>query len=204
MKLPALALLAVLFAVSAAAAQPLPVGSGVIRFEERFKIGGGCDSYSAPGFAVFSVFPDGSFSVQTEAGAFRGTLRPANRKGLVWHLSFDDSSRSFYRLYLQAGASVLCGTPVTVGSPAIESFVLKLAKDRAQASFSLRASASGASAYGTGRGKHQIKGKGPFSPGLLPASPGNAISGTLAQHHGGATITMVSPTQLAAPTDPAQ
>ena len=181
MKLAALALLALL-AGSAAHAQPLPVGSGVIRFTEQLKIARGCHAYSGAGVLVFTVFPNGSFLAENDAFSLRGALLPADSRGRSWWLQLDALSLLLYRLYLEAGASVLCRTRVSIPSEtiALESFLLKLDRQGTQISLELKTSAPGASALGTGHGQHRIKGKGAFALGLLPSSPDSGIRGTLA------------------------
>jgi hypothetical protein len=180
-KLPALALLALLAtsAVSAAGAESLPVGSAVIAFEERLRIGEACESYHEVGMLVLSVFPDGSFLARIDAGKFTGTVLPADPKGRVWNLRLDARSLSFYRLYLEAGARVLCGTDVPITGGGVESFVLRLAKGGSRAVLKLRTSASGPVAFGTERGRHRLDGKGQFVRDLLPQA---GIEGILAAH----------------------
>lgn len=168
MKLAATALLGLLLA-TAAGAQPLPVGSGVIAFEEKLEIGPGCESYDGPGMLVLSVFPDGSFRAQSAAGTFRGTVSPADPKGASWHLRFDAESLSFYELYLEAGARVLCGRDVSISGGRVESFVLKLRRRGTQASLVLSTSPTGPPPL-AGSGQHRIRGRGPFVSGLLPDS----------------------------------
>lgn len=169
MKLAAIALLALLLPV-AGGAQPLPVGSGLIAFEERLRIGPGCESFDAPGMLVLSVFPDGSFRAQTQAGTFRGVLVSADPKGRAWNLHLDAASLAFYKLYLEAGGRVLCGTDVSISGGGVESFVLRVRRRGTQTSLVLRTTATGSAAFEGGTGWHQIKGKGSFVPGLLPAS----------------------------------
>jgi hypothetical protein len=168
-KLSAIAPLGLLLAV-AAGAQPLPVGSGLIAFEEKLKIGPGCEEFSGAGMLVLSVFPDASFRAQSDAGTFSGRLWPEDPRGRTWNLRFDTGSLSFYKRYLEAGARVLCGTDVSISGGGVESFVLKLRRRGSQASLVLRTTATGSAAFAGGRGRHQIKGKGSFVPGLLPAS----------------------------------
>jgi hypothetical protein len=169
MKLFALAPLGLLLAV-AAGAQPLPVGSGLIAFEETLRIGPDCESFSDTGILVLSVFPDGSFRAQSDAGTFSGVVRPADPKGRAWHLRFDAPSLAFYKLYLEAGARVLCGRDVSISGGGVESFVLTLRRQGSQASLVLRTTATGSSAFAGGHGRHRIHGRGSFVPGLLPAA----------------------------------
>lgn len=168
MKLAAIALLGLL-AASPAAAQPLPVGSGLIAFEERLEIGPGCESFSGAGILVLSVFPDGSFRAQSDAWTFRGLLS-ADPKERAWNLRFDEESLVFYKHYLEAGGRVLCDTDVSISGGGVESFVLKLLRRGTQASLVLRTTATGSPAFGDGRGRHQIRGRGSFVLGLLPSS----------------------------------
>ena len=206
MRLAALALL-VLLAVSAAHAQPFPVGSGLIAFDEKLAIGKECEKFDDPSMLVFIVFPNGSFRMQTDVGSFGGQLRPLDHKGRAWDLRFDTPSLRFYQLYLEAGVRALCRREVFFEHGGVESFVLRLAKNGAQASLRLTAS-GGAKALGRTRARHLLKGNGPWSLGLLPvpAPAGVGISGTLAQRpHHGATVTLVSPSRLApaSESDPA-
>jgi hypothetical protein len=174
MKSSAIALLGLLLA-AAAGAQPLPVGSGLIAFEERLEIGPGCESFRGAGMLVFSVFPDGSFRTQSDAGTLSGGLWPADSKGRAWNLRFDAGSLSFYKLYLEAGARVLCGTDVSISGGGVESFVLKLRRRGTQASLVLRTTATGSDAFAGGPGRHQLKGKGSFVRGLLPGSASGGV-----------------------------
>jgi hypothetical protein len=169
MKPAAIALLGLL-AASTAAAQPLPVGSGLIAFEEKLEIGPDCDSFSGANMLVLSVFPDGSFRAQMDVGRFTGALVPVDAKGREWNLLFDARSLSFYKSYLEAGARVLCETDVSISGGGVESFVLKLRREGTKASLVLRATATGSSAFADGQGRHQIKGNGSFVLGLLPSS----------------------------------
>jgi hypothetical protein len=169
MKLAAIAVFG-LFTAAAASAQELPVGSGVIAFEEKLEIGPDCESFSGPGMLVLSVFPDASFRAQTDAGTFRGVLAAADPKGRAWHLRFDGMSLLFYKRYLEAGARALCDADVSISGGGVESFVLKLRKRGTQASLVLRTTATGSSAFADGPGRHQIRGRGSFVLGLLPSS----------------------------------
>ena len=200
MKLPALALLAGL-AVSAAGAQPLPVGTAVLAFEERLRIGKDCEPYHGVGMLVLSVFPDRSFLARLDAGAFSGTLSPADPKGRTWHLHFDERSLTFYRLYLEAGGRALCRTDVAITGGGVESFVLRFTKGGSQAVLKLRTSATGPSGFGGARGRHRLDGRGQFVPGLLPYSTG--IAGSLAAPRHGGTVTLISPSRLEIVPEPA-
>ena len=171
MKLVAVTLLGLLTA-AAGGAQELPVGSGVIAFEEKLEIGSRCDSFESPGILVLSVFPDASFRVQLDAGIFRGMLQPADPRGRAWDLRFDADSLAFYRRYLEAGARVLCGVDVSISGGGVESFVLKLSGPATEASLLLRSTATGSEAFEDGYGRHQIRGNGSFVLGLLPAAEG--------------------------------
>lgn len=193
MKLAAIVLLGLL-AISAARAQPLPVGTGLMAVEERLRVGSDCESYRRTTLIAFSVFPNGTFELQNDAGVFRGSLFPADAKGRSWRLLFDVPSLRFYRLYLEAGVRALCGREVTFEGGGVESFVLRPGKG---GEASLKLSASGASsALGKGRARHLIRGKGPLA--LPPLPTGVGIDGALAQRRTGATITMMSPSSLEA------
>ena len=178
MRLPAFALLALLVSV-AADAQPLPVGSGLITFEERLALSGGCDAFRGEGILALTVFPNGSFSARTAAGTYRGAVVSAHPSGRRWRLIFDAASLSLYRSYLEEAASALCGTPVVITSGGVDWFELRLSRDGSLASLALKTSATGSTQFGSEHGKHQLKGKGKFAPGRLPSSaPGVWFTGT--------------------------
>jgi hypothetical protein len=189
MKLAALALLCLL-AVSAAGAQPLPAGSGLLVVEERLVVASDCEPYRRVGFVTFSVFPNGTFRLQNDAGIFAGFLLPTDAKGRSWKLLFDAPSLRFYRLYLEAGVRAMCGRHAPFEQGGVESFVLRLGKDRSEVSLRLNASA-GSSALGKARARHLIRGKGRLGPLLVPTESG--IDGP---RRSGATITMISPGQV--------
>jgi hypothetical protein len=176
MKRAALVLLGLLAASAAhaealaAGAQDVPVGSGVIAFEEKLEIGPRCESFEGPGILVLSVFPDASFRAQIDAGVFRGVLVRADAGGRAWDLRFDADSLAFYRRYLEAGARVLCGADVSISGGGVDAFVLKLSTRATEVSLLLRSTATGAPAFEDGYGRHQIRGSGAFVLGLLPAS----------------------------------
>lgn len=193
MKRATIALLGLLLA-TAAGAQPLPVGTGLMAVEERLKAASDCESYRRTTVVAFSVFPNGTFELQNDAGVFRGSVFPADPRGRSWKLFFDAPSLHFYRLYLEAGVRALCGRDVVFEDGGVESFVLRPGT-RGQASLRLNAS-GGSSALGKGRARHLIRGKGPLA--LPPLPTGVGIDGTLAQRRGSATVTMISPSSLEA------
>ena len=177
MRLVALALLALLFAV-AADAQPLPVGSGLITFEERLTLSGGCDSFRGEGMLGLTVFPSGSFSARTAAGTYHGAVVSAHPSGRRWRLIFDAASLSLYRNYLEEAASALCGTPVVITSGGVDSFELKLSRNGSLAALVLKTSTIGSTQFGGASGRHQLKGKGSFVPGQPSSAPGVWFTGT--------------------------
>jgi hypothetical protein len=193
-KLPALALLALLASAAAAGAQPLPVGTAVLAFEERLRIGKECEPYHGAGMLLLSVFPDRSFLARLDAGAFTGNVRPTDAKGRTWRLEFDERSLAFYRLYLEAGGRALCRTDVAITDGGIESFVLRLAKDGSQAVLKLRTFATGPRGFGGARGRHRLDARGQFVPGLLPGPP--SLDGTLASGPRAGSVTLVSPSKV--------
>ena len=195
MKLATIALLGLL-AASAAGAQQVPVGSGVMVVEERLRVGGGCESYRRASFIGFSVFPNGTFLLENDAGRFRGFLSPANSKGSSGKLRFDDPSRTFYGRYLVAGVRALCAREASL-SGRIESFVLRVGKD---GRIFLRLSSSvRSSAPPMGHARHLIHGSGALGP--LPSASGFAGAFLRLGEPHGATITMVSPSRLEDPSE---
>jgi hypothetical protein len=152
-----------LLLAAAAGAQTSPLGSGLLTIKESLKVGGGCGSFRGEGVIAVSLLPNGAWTVQAPAGDFSGTLSPADPKGRSWNLQFDGPSLDSYQLYLEDVASELCGADVSISSGLIEPFRLKFNKDRTSVSFQLKTSATGSTAFGSGRGKHRIKGKGAFA-----------------------------------------
>jgi hypothetical protein len=160
--LPAASLLFLVLAGSAHA-QTFPVGSGLVTTKETFKVGGGCDSFRGGGSVVVSVAANGSWTADAPAGTFSGTMSSADPRGRSWNLHFDLPSLALYELYLESAASYLCETTATITSGSIDAFVLKFDRDRTRISLKMKTTANGYTQYGSGSGKHQIKGKGSFS-----------------------------------------
>ena len=157
--------LSFLLLAAAADAQTVPAGVGSIATKEKLKIGSGCSSFKGAGSIIFSIFPDGTWLAQATAGTFSGTLTPADPDGRSWNLQFDGSSLLLYTGYLEDAGTSLCGTDVTISGGFIQTFALKLSKDRTRISFQLKTSATGSTIFGYGSGKHLIKGKGSYALG---------------------------------------
>lgn len=150
----------------AAEAQTFPVGVGVIMTKEKLKVGGGCDSFSIEDSFLFATYANGTWAADTDSGIYSGNLLPADSKGRSWNLVFDGSSMAQYGNYLEYVASMLCGTTVAIVDGSIDAFVIKLGKNGTQVSLQLKTSAVGMTVFGSGKGKHSVKGKGAFAPGI--------------------------------------
>jgi hypothetical protein len=150
----------------AAEEQSFPVGVGVIATKEKLKVGGGCNSSNIEGSIWFATYANGTWAADTDSGLYTGSLSPADSKGRSWNLEFDGSSLLQYESYLEFVASMLCGTEVAILDGSIDAFVIKFGKDETQVSLQLKTSATGMTIFGSGKGKHSVKGKGAFAPGI--------------------------------------
>ena len=160
-----LVIIFVLFWPAATLAQVFPVGSGALDFKEKFKISGGCDSFTDIDVLFLTVNANGTWVVDAPTGTYFGNLVAADSKGLKWDMVFDAASLALYTAYLQSVASNLCGTAVTITGGEIKKFQVKFKKDLSKVKAQIKASATGATALGTGKGKHSIKAKGLYNPG---------------------------------------
>lgn len=147
-----------LLATAAPAGVHTPFAAGEIFYKEKLKIGGGCDSFSTAASLDVWLYNDLTWTAVAPWGTFDGPLQPAGKPG-VFNLQFGPASQSAYRMYLEEAATILCGTPVSIPSPQVETLQVKIGKS-GSSSVSLRASATGTSAFGSARGTHQLKGKG--------------------------------------------
>jgi hypothetical protein len=152
---------------SAAHAQTVPAGSGTLGFKE--KLATSCGSFADVGTMDVVLFANETWTADTPAGDFGGTLTPLDTKGRSWRLDFDGGSLAAYEAYLEDQATMICSSPVSISDLVVE-LVVKLGKGNTTATATLKAQATGVAAIFSGRGKHQIEAKGAFQPGALPMS----------------------------------
>ena len=145
----------------AAAAQNFPSGVGMMEFKEKFKVQG-CDKFKGIDGLSFTANGDGTFDVDAPDIDVSGNMVQTDTKGLKWALEFDGGSLATYIAFLETVASQLCGTNVNVISTEFKKFEVKFKKDFSEAKFQLKTKAVGSTAFGDGKGAHQMKGKGPF------------------------------------------
>ena len=157
--------LVLLLSPLAAAGQEFPNGFGELFFKERFKVSG-CPSSKDEDSLSFTANGDGTFSVDAFAGSFSGAMTPKDTKGLKWLLQFDVDSLADYIDYLEDVGTILCQTSVVALFVEIQKFEAKFKKDMSEVRVKLKTRAAGQSAFGTGRGRHSLKGKGGFTPDL--------------------------------------
>ena len=165
--IPILFLLLLSLAAATAHAQPQPVGSWVVTFEERFTIEG-CAPYRGRGMLGFVMYANGAFEMESEAGTFAGSMRPLDRDPRAFRLLFDDASLSLYALYLQAGANALCDTEVHISGGEIRTALLRITRG-GTVSLKLSTTAETSSAIGLVPGRHRLSGTGSVMP--FPNSP---------------------------------
>lgn len=162
MKVLPLLLSAFLFA-STAFAQTVPAGSATLPFKEKLKTP--CGGFADAGTLVLVLNGNATWSAETPAGVFSGTMTALDERGRSWRLDFDGGSLAAYEAYLEGEATDICSSPVSI-SDLVVSLVVKMGKDAAKASVTLKASGTGVAAIFAGAGKHSIKAKGVFSPGV--------------------------------------
>jgi hypothetical protein len=161
-----------LLAASAAHAQPVPAGSGVLAFKEKLKTS--CGSTSDAGTLTLVLQSNGSWSVDAPAGAFGGTLTALDPAGRTWRLDFDGGSLAAYEQFLEDAAADICASPVSISNLEL-GLVVKVAKDGTQVSAQLKATADGVAALFAGTGKHQLKAKGAFVSAALHGGSGASV-----------------------------
>jgi hypothetical protein len=138
-----------------------PVGTAVLSFQEKLKIGG-CGSSTGRSTLVLTVNSDGTWLVETPGGDLTGTMTLVPGKWTVWTLRLDDPSAAAYEAYLASAASELCGEPVALLGAPSGRFQLKFKRLLDGVTLRLKTSAPSSTAYAAGRGSHSITAQGAF------------------------------------------
>jgi hypothetical protein len=167
-----LLLILLIACAGAAHAQTVPAGSGTLPF--KAKLATSCGGFTDTGTLTVALFANETWSADTPAGDFSGPLTPLDTKGRSWRLDFDGGSLAAYEAYLEDQATAICSSPVSISDLVVE-LVVKMGKGNATASATLKAKATGVAALFAGSGKHQLKAKGVFQPGVFPMSGGAGV-----------------------------
>ena len=164
---PILSILALAAALLAgtAQAQPVPAGSGVLSGPESLKVGPGCgkDAFVLP--ATVSLAANRTWSATTPEGTYSGTATPASSNGRKWIFTFSGPSLAKLRDVMEAWATDLCdGYDVTIDTLEIVTTTFKVNKLGNEAAVKFKATATGHTVLGDGKGTYKTKLTGPWSP----------------------------------------
>jgi hypothetical protein len=159
-------LLAILVLISAPAfaqdgSANLDSGKGTI------KVKPGCGKNSQPLFGTWT-FSAGTFTATTTGNpVLSGTSVAQGMSNKNFRLTFDGPSKALFDDAMESWATAVCGLPVTLSAPTtVSRFDLKLNKRRTRAKVTLKASGTGATSQGTGRGKYEAIVRGSWQDAL--------------------------------------
>lgn len=155
--------LALAFASSSAFAQVAGEGSfsgGTAKLRAR-----GCGKDRVGAFGTWALLADGSWTGTVDSVVtLSGTHVAQGASGKIARLTFDMESKGLFDDALEAWASTLCGTPVTLNAPsAVTHFNVKLNKRRTRAKLTLIAVGTGSTIEGSSAGRFKAIVRGPWT-----------------------------------------